>query len=213
MFAPYLLFLRLIKKVDKPTVAFIREVGASGGYWVASACDYIIADPFSITGSIGVLSTSLNVADLLKRYNVTYEELKGGKYKDIGTPYREMREDERALLQQRIDMIHNAFISEIAKNRNMPYEKAVEVSTGIFYLGTQAKTLGLVDQVGNQDDVEEYLKHVLNATDIDYVQYLKPTGFLEQLAGVISEGFFYIGKGFASGLVESDSLERTRILA
>jgi len=204
-----------IKKIDKPTVAFIREIGASGGYWVASASNYIIADPYSITGSIGVLSTYLNFGDLLKRYNITYEDLKGGKYKDIGSPYRKMKDDERALLQQRIDMIHQAFINEIAKNRNLPYEQAKEISTGIFYLGIQAKDLGLVDQVGSKDEVEDYLKELLNATEINYVQYLKPPGFLEALTGVLSKGFFYMGKGIASGLVELENmrLERTRILA
>jgi protease-4 len=197
-----------VKKTEKPTVAFIRELGASGGYWVASAADHIIADPFSITGSIGVLSTYLNFADLLKRYNITYEELKGGKYKDIGSSFRRMRDDERALLQQRIDMIHQAFIAEVAQNRNFSYEYAKEISTGIFYLGSQAKELGLVDELGGKDDVDEYLKEMLNATEISYVQYIKPPGFLEALAGVMSKGFFYAGKGLAAGLVE---LEESRV--
>ena len=199
-----------VKKTELPTVAFIREIGASGGYWAASAADYIIADPYSITGSIGVIGSYLSFGDFLKRYNITYEELKGGEYKDTGSPYKKLTGEEKAILQQRIDLLHNAFISEIAENRNMPYEHVKNVSTGIFYLGVQAVELGLVDQVGSRDDVEEYLKKLLNATEISYVEYVQPPGFFEALAGVMSRGFFALGKGIASGFAD---LESTRILA
>jgi len=199
-----------IKEIDKPTVAFIREIGASGGYWAASATDYIIADPLSITGSIGVTGSYLSFSDFLARYNITYEELKGGEYKEVGSPYKKLKDDEKALLQQRIDIIHQTFIREIAENRNLPYEYVKNISTGMFYLGVQAKDIGLIDNIGNKDDVEDYLKTLLNATEVNYVEYIKPPGFLEALAGVISKGFFYMGRGIASGLVE---LEKTKILA
>src|SRR3989338_1428574 len=92
----------VVAQLEKPTVAVIREVGASGGYWIASATDYVVADELSITGSIGVLASSLNLAWLLDDYNVTYEQLNGGKYKDIGTPLRKMTDEERILLESKI---------------------------------------------------------------------------------------------------------------
>lgn len=199
-----------IKKVEKPTVAFIREVGASGGYWVASATDFIIADPYSITGSIGVIGSYLEFAELLEHYNITYRPLTGGKYKDIGSPFKELTGEEQAILQQRIDIIHQGFISEIAENRKLPYEFVKNVSTGVFYLGVQAKEIGLVDQIGSKDDVEKYLKELLNATEINFIEYAKAPSFFDALAGVMSQSFFYMGKGLGQGLVETGN---TGILA
>src|SRR3989344_1664750 len=79
-----------IKQTSKPTVAYIREVGASGGYWIASATDRIFASRMSITGSIGVIGSYLEFDGLLDKYNITYRRLVGGKYKDIGSPFKEL---------------------------------------------------------------------------------------------------------------------------
>src|SRR3989338_349336 len=81
-----------VKASKKFKVAWIRETGASGAYWVASAADKIVASPLSITGSIGVLASYLDFSGLLNRYNVTYERIVGGKYKDIGAPYKDLTE-------------------------------------------------------------------------------------------------------------------------
>src|SRR3989338_7528837 len=89
-----------ISKVKKPKISFIREVGASGDYWVAASTDYIIANRLSITGSVGVISSYLEFAGLLRDYNVTYRRLVAGKYKDIGDPFRELTNPEEAILQQ-----------------------------------------------------------------------------------------------------------------
>src|SRR3989338_9125423 len=83
-----------IKKVNKTTVAWIREVGASGGYWVASSTGHIIANRMSITGSIGVIGSYLEFAGLLDKYNVTYRRMALGKYKDMGSPFKEQTQEE-----------------------------------------------------------------------------------------------------------------------
>ena len=88
-----------IKRAEKPTVAIVREVGASGGYWVASSTDHIIANRMSIVGSIGVISSYLEFARLLENYNITYQRLVAGKYKDMGTPFKELTEEEESILQ------------------------------------------------------------------------------------------------------------------
>ena len=88
-----------IKSMKKPVVSVIREVGASGGYWIASATDHVIANRMSITGSIGVISSYLEFSELMKEYGVGYERLIAGKYKDVGTPFRKLEVEEKQLLQ------------------------------------------------------------------------------------------------------------------
>lgn len=89
-----------MKRTNKTSVAVIREVGASGGYWVASSCDHVIANSMSITGSIGVIASYLQFSGFLNDYNVTYERLVAGKYKDMGTPYKELTFEERRLMEK-----------------------------------------------------------------------------------------------------------------
>ncbi|MBI5391620.1 signal peptide peptidase SppA [Candidatus Woesearchaeota archaeon] len=158
-----------IKKLHKPTSTVIREVGASGGYWIASSTDKIYASPMSITGSIGVISSYLQFSDLFEKYGVTYERLVAGKYKDVGTPYKNLTTEERALLQQKLDLIHTYFIQTVAANRHLSEEKIRTLATGEFYLGTEAKDLGLIDAFGDRNTALDGLKQKINQTDIEIV--------------------------------------------
>ena len=124
-----------VKSIDKPTVAFIREVGASGAYWIASAADLIIADELSITGSIGVISSYLDFSGLLEDHNVTYQRLVTGEFKDAGTPFKELTQRERDMIQRKLDIIEARFILEIAANRDLPIDKVEQLADGSFYLG------------------------------------------------------------------------------
>ena len=85
----------------------ITEIGTSGAYWIASATDKIFADKMTITGSIGVIGSYLEFAKLLERYNVTYQRLVSGRYKDIGSPFKEMNFDEKTIIQSTLYKIHN----------------------------------------------------------------------------------------------------------
>lgn len=201
-----------IKKLKKPTVSWIRELGASGAYWIASATDYIIANRMSITGSIGVIGSYLEFSGLLSRYNVTYERLVGGKYKDMGSPYKKMAEDERDLFQKEIDIIHDYFIQEVSTNRNIPRSKIKEISTGLFYTGSQAKDLGLIDELGGKDDVKKYLEKRLNVS-VSFVRYEEKKGFLEMLSQAFSEPFFYIGKGIGSAFLDKEMESKVEVWA
>ena len=147
-----------VKKTNKTTVAWIREVGASGAYWIASSADYIVANRASITGSIGVIASYLEFPGLLEKYNVTYQRLVSGKFKDIGSPYKEMTDEERAIFQQTLDEIRDYFVSEVAKNRNLNKKDVDKIANGLFYLGAQAKELGLVDELGGKDEVIGYIE-------------------------------------------------------
>ncbi|MEK6867565.1 MAG: signal peptide peptidase SppA, partial [Nanoarchaeota archaeon] len=143
---------RAIKESSKPTVAVIREVGASGAYWAASAADHIIANEVSITGSIGVLASYLEYGNLLERYNVSYERFTAGKYKDMGTPYREMSPEEKTLYQSELDIMHEIFIAAVAENRGLTYDTVEPLATGQIYLGVQAVENGLIDQLGGKQE-------------------------------------------------------------
>src|SRR3989338_9701266 len=116
-----------VAKTNKTKVAWIREVGASGAYWIASSSDYVVANRASITGSIGVIASYLEFGGFLERYNITYRRLVAGKYKDIGSPLKEMTQEEQAYLQASLDEMKDYFVSEVAKNRNMSKKEVDKV--------------------------------------------------------------------------------------
>jgi protease IV len=184
-----------LKKVNKTTVALIREVGASGGYWIASATDQVIANRMSITGSIGVIGSYFNFGKFLERYNVSYERLVAGKYKDMGSPFREMTDDEREVLQKEVDQVHEFFISEVALNRNMSVEDVSLIADGKFFLGVKAKEYGLVDSLGGMSEVEDYLVDSLN-TSVSFVKFAREKSFLEQIMGVLEIFKFGVREDF-----------------
>lgn len=189
-----------IKKLNKPKVAWIREVGASGAYWAASSTDKIIADPMSITGSIGVLGSYIGFSGLMQKYGVTYEEFNGGKYKDLGSPYTNITNDERVLLQSKINMIHEYFINSVAKNRNMSVENMKKLADGSFYLGLEAKENGLIDELGGKQEAIDSIKTLAGVKDVYLVTYGKKSPLSGLFSNTLSYSSFYIGQGIAAGL-------------
>lgn len=188
-----------IKKTNKTTVAWIREIGTSGAYWIASSSDHIVANRMSITGSIGVIASYLGFSGFLEEHNVSYERLVSGNLKDIGSPFKEMTEEERKLFQKSLDEIHDYFIEEVAKNRNLKKRDVEKIATGAFYTGTDAKKLGLVDELGGRDEVIAYVEDQIGE-DADFVKYETSKGFFESLSKLFNENFFYIGKGIGNSL-------------
>ena len=190
-----------IKRTNKTTVAWIREVGASGGYWVASSTDYIVANRASITGYIWVIASYLEFPGLLEEYNVTYRRLVSGRYKDIGSPFKEMTEEENAIFQQTLDELRDYFVDEVAKNRNMSRKDVDKIANGLFYLGIQAKELGLVDELGSKDEVIAYIEGK-EGIKADVVKYKKEETLLDVLSKVLSKQSFFAGKGIGSALLD-----------
>ena len=192
-----------IKKENKTSVALIREVGASGAYWVASSTDYIVANRMSITGSIGVYSSMFDFSGFMNDYNITFNLIKAGKYKGIGSPYKELTPEERYQVQKRINKIHKFFIQEVADNRNMTYESVEKLATGIWYLGVEAKDLGLIDKLGGKAEAIKYIETKLNIT-ADLVPYEFKTSIIDSLFSVSSNGFYSMGKGIGDSIKEKD---------
>lgn len=152
----YSAVLRAKAETRKPFVARFGEVSASGGYYVAAACDRIIAQPGTITGSIGVIFSVSNFEGLMKKVGFKSEAIKSGKFKDIGSATREMTPEERRLLQEMIDDSYEQFVKAVSDGRKMDAEKVKLLADGRIYTGRQAKENGLVDRLGDlQDAIDE----------------------------------------------------------
>ena len=145
----------VVKDMKKPVVACIREVGASGAYYVASAADRIIADRDSMTGSIGVIMTLQHMYGLYEKLGLNVTVIKSGKVKDIGSPYRDITPEEKAELTAMVNGIYDDFVYDVALNRNLSVEYVRNVSDGSIYLGKDALNLGLIDELGGIDDAVE----------------------------------------------------------
>ncbi len=137
---------------EKKVLVSVGSVAASGGYYIACAADQIMANPGSITGSIGVIMENMNVEDLLNKIGLRANVVKSGKHKDIGSPLRPMTEEERRLLQGVLDSIHEQFIQAVAEGRKVPVDTIRPLADGRIFSGDQAKSLGLVDSLGNLED-------------------------------------------------------------
>lgn len=136
----------------KPVVASMGSVAASGGYYVASAADLIMANPGSITGSIGVLLQVPNISGLLQKIGVKSVVVKSGQHKDLASPTREMTDAERQILQGMLDDVHNQFIDVVAEGRQINRKKVEAMADGRIFSGREAQSLGLVDHLGNLQD-------------------------------------------------------------
>lgn len=140
----------------KKVVASMGAVAASGGYYVACATDGIVANPGTITGSIGVIMGYTNFRQLLDKIGMVPVVIKSGPYKDTGSPTREMRDDEREILQSITSNIHEQFVTAIAEGRNMDRALVEKAADGRIFTGEDAKARGLVDRLGNFEDALEW---------------------------------------------------------
>jgi len=136
----------------KPIVASLDSVAASGGYYVAAGCDRIVANPGTITGSIGVIMQWMDIRDLLAWAKTKPQTITSGAMKDAGSPYREMTDAERGYFQHIAAELHHQFIAAVAKGRRLSEADVTRVADGRIFTGEEALSLKLVDQLGNLDD-------------------------------------------------------------
>ena len=152
--APSQEIMREVEKIkeQKKVVASQGSLAASGGYYVACAANLIMASPGTATGSIGAIIKLANLEGLIKKLGVDVYSLKAGALKDLGSPFRPMSPEEQAVLQQLLDDIHQQFIRDVARNRNLPPDKVRAIADGRIFTGEEAKRFGLVDEFGNLED-------------------------------------------------------------
>ncbi len=136
----------------KIVVASMGDIAASGGYYIASAADEIVANPGTITGSIGVIIAAPSFVNLFNKIGISYRVFKSGKYKDILSPYREISSEEKALIQSVVDDAYEQFFNAVKIGRNLPERKLKRYADGRIFTGRQAKKLGFVDELGGLQD-------------------------------------------------------------
>jgi protease-4 len=145
-------------KEKKPVVAYFGEVAASGGYYVAAHVDSIVAQPLTITGSIGVVSARLLAKELLERVGIRTEVLRTGPHADLFSPHRTLTDDERGLMNRELDAFYDSFVGLVADGRGRPVEEIEPLARGRVWLAADAHRLGLIDELGGMDLALDLLK-------------------------------------------------------
>jgi protease-4 len=160
-------------KETKPIVVSMGGTAASGGYYISTQANKIVALPTTQTGSIGVISAVINVEELLEKLGIQIEIFKGGKYKDMYWGFRELTPEEEDIMQQMIDEYYEQFIDVVAEGRELSREEVRDLATGQLYTGTEAKELGLVDELGDLNTAIN-LAMELAGIETAKVQYYQP---------------------------------------
>jgi len=140
------------RKKDIPLVASMGDIAASGGYYVASACNIIYASNGTMTGSIGVIAYSPNMKKLFDNIGIKMDVIKSGKYKDIMSSWREMSDDEKRLLSEMIDSNYQCFLNDVSAGRNIPIADIAPYADGRIMSGDIAKSYRLVDEIGGFEE-------------------------------------------------------------
>jgi protease-4 len=197
---------RVRKEFNIPVVALFGDVAASGGYYIAAACDRIVAHPGTLTGSIGVIFSVDNVEGLFSKIGFKTEPIKSGQHKDIGSWSRPMTREEREILQGIIDDAYGQFLAAVSTGRNMPLDKLRPLADGRIYSGAQALEAGLVDALGDSDDAIELAGKLGNIVGKPKVKREPDTRqmfmdlFESRAAGVRTPAEWLTGLGLRSGL-------------
>ncbi len=137
---------------EKPVVVTMGTVAASGGYYVACAADSIVAHEGTITGSIGVIAEYLRTEELFRKIGLDVTVIKSGKFKDVGSPYRPMTDEEKAYIGTLLDRVYEQFLRTVSEGRGLPLDRIRELAEGRLYTGEEAVELGLVDKIGTYED-------------------------------------------------------------
>ena len=177
--------LNAMEKVTKPIVISMGETAASGGYYISMKADKIVALPGTLTGSIGVISQIPNIQGLYDKLGIKIETFKGGKYKDMYGGTRELTPEEKQIMQEMTDLYYDQFVKVVAEGRNLDENRVRELATGQLYPGTQAKELGLVDELGGLQAAIDSAANLAGIT-APAVEYYRPqpSSLLESLFGL-----------------------------
>jgi protease-4 len=173
-------------KKKKPLVSSMGMVAGSGGYWIAMNSNKILADPLTLTGSIGATGLKPVLEGTYDKLGINREVFKRGKYMDMFSTARKMSPEERAMILDMTDRFYDYFVDKVAAGRNMKPEDVREVGGGHVYVGRRALSIGLVDKLGGMYDAVEEAKKLAGLTgDVDVVYYHRPKkSILSMLMGM-----------------------------
>ena len=165
----------------KPVVVSMGDVAASGGYYISTAADRIVANETTLTGSLGVIFSLTNFSELADEYGVEQEIIKSGEFKDMGSSFRDLTPEEREIFQSLVDESYDEFVEVIVEGRDLPEERVREIADGRIYSGEQAKELGLVDSFGGLDEAAKISQELAGVEGATVVRYVQPETFTETL--------------------------------
>ena len=194
-----------------PVVASMMDVAASGGYYIALAADTIVAHPTTVTGSIGVIMISLNAEGLMQKVGLAANTIKSGERKDMGSPFRPVTAEERAIFQSVIDDLQRQFVAKVVERRKIPASTAATLADGRIYTADQALAHRLVDRIGYVSDAIAVARQSAGLDEARVIVYKRPREYratyyaraesdvgafatLSQLAGLTTAGpkFLYL---------------------
>jgi len=166
------------RHTNKPVVAYIMDVGASGGYYVACGCDGIMAQPSCVTGSIGTIMQTMSFAGTMNLLGIRAEAIKSGDLKDMGSPLKDLRPEERKVLQELVMHFYGDFLDVVEQGRpKLSRTKIEQLADGRVYTADQAKKNGLVDRIGYPEDAIRWAKELAGLKKVKAVMYHRPIGY------------------------------------
>ncbi len=178
--------VQLLKERGKPVVVSMGGLAASGGYYVAAAADYILAEPTTMTGSIGVILEVPMFRDLLDKVGVDFQTIKTGKWKDSPSLFHPMSDEERERWNHVIDVAYQRFVRVVAQGRSLPLDHVLPVADGRVFTASEALDAKLVNEIGYQDDAILHAQRLAGIASVHVVRYAKPKSLAETLLGIHS---------------------------
>jgi len=176
--AMYEMLMRFRQKSHKPVVASVQEVAASGAYYVSCAADKIVAQPTSIVGSIGVIFETFNISGTMNKIGVSSVAIKSGPLKDMGSPFKPLTDEEKAVMQGMVDEYYARFVGVVTTNRTLRGEGTQKIATdGRVFSGKRAQEIGLVDDLGLLTDALDTARKMANAPHAKAIMYKRPYGY------------------------------------
>jgi len=177
----------LLKKT-KPVIASMGDYAASGGYYISCNATKIVANPNTITGSIGIFGVIPNVGGLINKIGISHDVVKTNRFADAPAIYRAMTNDERNIVQQHVNRGYDLFLKRCAEGRNIPLESIAKIAEGRVWSGTSALNIGLVDRLGSLQDAVQLAAEEANITSFDMVEYPKKEDWFSQFTKLPQAG-------------------------
>ncbi len=182
------------RRSNVPIVAAMMDLAASGGYYVALAADTIVAHPTTVTGSIGTVMVSFDARGLMQKIGLGARTIKSAEHKDMGSPFRELSDEERAIFQAVIDDLNRQFVAKVAERRKLPADRARALADGRIYTAEQALASGLVDRIGYMSDALAAARAAAGVKEARVIVYKRPRAY---------RATYYAGAETPAGAVET----------
>ena len=174
------------ESTDKPVVISMGDTAASGGYYISTAADEIVANETTLTGSLGVIFQLNNFTELADKYGYKQVVIKSGEFKDIGSSFRQMKPEEREIFQSLVDESYAEFVDVISTGRDIPKDRVRGIADGRIYSGQRAEELDLVDSFGGLDEAATRAAKLANANETTLVRYVQTPTFTETILSGLS---------------------------